>query len=236
MTTEARGVTIWYYTTATRDLINGQETPLLPKRCQGPEDLDPSYHRCRPCPDIPSTPSLPLSLPTRHPKPLRLQLNLQHRLPQILPCKHTHTGSARLLHSLQLPRQCLHAPLPQPAHHLCRKLRRVLHVQRVAHDEPRHRDALGDDVHQVFDPVDFRGREVILRDLAAGDDAAVRADRVERGGEMWSAHVVVVDVDSCQGGKCRSVGVHRERFYTYGFYNSPSGASLLNPSSILSFL
>ena len=65
----------------------------------------------------------------------------------------------------------------------------------IDHDEPLDAQPLGDDVGHVPRPRRPLGR-VVLRDRAAGDDAAVLAQRRERHLERRAADVVEVQVDA----------------------------------------
>ena len=66
----------------------------------------------------------------------------------------------------------------------------------VANNETADGEALGNDLHQVFDGVRVLRLDVVLGDHTAGDDAAEVVQGVDCGLELLAADVLVVDIDT----------------------------------------
>lgn len=133
---------------------------------------------------------------------LALLLDLQDSLSKIIALQHADERLSGILDTDGLVDLGLEAAVAQPVCDILPVGFGMLgaHVG-VADDEADPREALGDGEECVGDGITLLGGEVVLADLAAGDDAPKRVEAVQRALQLLAAHVVVEDVDALAVGQ-----------------------------------
>lgn len=119
--------------------------------------------------------------------------NLQHGLAKIPPRQHPNQPFRSIVHSLGNTHLGLELALRDPLLDILLVVCRVLGTHVWVHDdETLHLDALGNDLHEIFNGVSLGGGKVVLGDHAAGDDAAELLDVSNCCFELFAANLRVV--------------------------------------------